>query len=120
MKDDYKQKIFPVTIHESVEEELFETTYQVEIIKYWEKRKNDLGKKIKEIKEPQHMTGLIESYKNVVNYADNVGEFLSKIFDLLLPSLQESSLERVDTDAYAKRMHHQIQSKEGDLGSEDL
>ncbi len=120
LKDDYKQKIFPVIIHESVEEELFQTTYQAEIIKYWEERKNDLEKKINEIKELQHKKGLIESYNNVLNYADIVGEFLSKISDLLLPSWQKSFLKRVDTDAYAKRMHHQIQSKEGDLGSEDL
>lgn len=63
---------------------------------------------------------MIESYNKVLNYANIVDVFFKKIYDMFLPSWQKSSQKRVDTDAYAKKMHHQIQSKEGDLGSEDL
>ena len=120
LKDDCKQKIFPVIIYESVKEEVFQDTYRAKIIKYWEEREDDLKEKIDEIKELQHKNGLIESYNKVLNYANIVDVFLKKISDMFLPSWQKSSQKRVDTDAYAKKMHHQIQSKEGDLGSEDL
>ncbi|CAM3016670.1 toll/interleukin-1 receptor domain-containing protein [Hathewaya histolytica] len=86
---EYKNRIITVVLNNKI----YDTMERLNYIKYWEKKYNNLSRKISEINCLENVGKSIEDLKRIKQISQTIGEFLDLISDLNNPSSQDVKIE---------------------------